>query len=346
MFLIIKMTYFDFVIAHDFQTEPIESMASKVIKNVVVKRIDANKPCVIFICGDSGEGKSLTSLRLQEEIALISGWDIFKHIRDVNVCTPIQYPHKLNALLYNKEMKKVNVICMQEARDIVKAKLWHEFATQAIPDVNAMSRSIKPMVFIIVSQSLADISSDMRRTINYFCKVTRPIGKRARMRWEVFYKDDSDPERPKLKKRALRGFVVAPNGTRRMWQPKYWELAKPAKELIEIFETMDKEGKTEILQRKMSKLIREIEADIGTDSDKSIALMEHLLANPDNMAQITKRRGNKLKVLPKAKEIYNLTDKEMKLLQERINKKWEAANDATREADTVPEMRQDNIQPA
>src|SRR3990172_1749681 len=117
-----------------------EDVTKRILYSLIVKRIKHKKPCVIFISGDSGEGKSWSGISLQDIILETQGINLAEYFTDVNIFTPLEYPKKLDRLLYNKELKKVNVICLHEAREVIRAKDWRSFLTQSIADVNALSR--------------------------------------------------------------------------------------------------------------------------------------------------------------------------------------------------------------
>jgi ABC-type dipeptide/oligopeptide/nickel transport system ATPase component len=88
--------------------------------SLFVKRLHHKKPSITGIFGGSGEGKSWTSLKIQKLIADMEGWDINKHLKDVNVFTPLEYPEKINKILHDKELKKVNIIVVHESRKTLK----------------------------------------------------------------------------------------------------------------------------------------------------------------------------------------------------------------------------------
>ena len=193
----------------------------------------------------------------------IQGLDIMDYVDVMNVYTPLEYSTKLNKILFYKAYKKANIFCIHEARTVVKAKLWHGFLAQAISDINAMSRSIKRICTIIISQFIRDITADTRYTLNLYCKISRPLGKPARLYINVMWKDDRDLEKPKLRKRKLSGYLIYPNGKYQRFIPKYFEMKKPSKAIIELFEKADKEGKTKIIRRKQDEVLKELKNDLG-----------------------------------------------------------------------------------
>jgi hypothetical protein len=246
----------DFVIKYNPATDTKKDITKKIFYSVFIKRLRAHKPCVIFISGDSGEGKSISGgLKLQEIFCELQGIDFKKYLEVMNVFVPLQYPQKIDKLLFDKEYKDVNILCLHEAREVVKAKEWFSYLSQATADINAMSRSIKRIATIIISQFIRDVTTDIRYTINYYIKVYRPKGRKARLNIMVMWKDDTDLDHPKLRKRKIRGYLIYPNGKYRPFVPKYFEVDMPDKEIVKQFETLDRESKSAIIRSKINKLI-------------------------------------------------------------------------------------------
>jgi len=318
------MAFCDFVVKYDPTKDTPEEVTKKILYSVVIKRLKAHKPCVMFLGGDSGEGKSLTALRLQQLLLEIQGLDLKQYIDDINVFLPIEYPKKLDRLLHEKELKKVNILCMHEARTIIKAKLWYSFLSTTIADVNALARSVKRVCTIIISQFIRDITNDTRYTINFYCIVRRPKQKKARLYINVLWKDDRDLEKPKLRKRKLSGYLVYPNGKYRRFVPQYLEMNLPPKELVGIFETKDREAKSGIIKNKISKLIKEMETDIGKDSNKVDTMVDWYIENSENIHLIGKKSRNKWKVSPRFRDMHDLTKEEANRFEHNLNERLKA----------------------
>lgn len=315
------MAFCDFVVKYDPKTEPPIELTKRILYSIIIKPIKAKKPRVIFIGGDSGEGKSFTVLRLQEILLEIQGLKLEDYIKNINVITPIEYPQKLDALLFNKEYKKVNIIGMHEAREVIKAKLWHGFLAQAIGDINAMSRTVKRLCIMIVSQFIRDITTDVRYTLHLYCKIRRPVGKRARLYINVMWKDDRDLEKPKLRKRKLSGYIVDPKGRYRRYVPQYFEMSKPRKENVQVFEKMDYDAKAAILRGKINKLIKEMKDEIGEKTKKVDVMVDWYIQHPDSIPKIGRQVRGKLKLRPQFREMHELTPSEARDFQNKINER-------------------------
>jgi len=315
------MAFCDFAIQYNPEVDTSETVTKKILYSLIIKRLKAHKPAVIFIGGDSGEGKSLSAVRFKQLLLEIQGLDIRNFLNDINVYLPIEYPQKLDRLLYEKELKKVNILCMHEAREVVKAKLWYSFLNQATADINAMSRAVKRLCIIIISQFIRDISNDIRYTLNYYCKVSRPKGKKARLYFYVLWKDDSDLEKPKLRKRKLSGYLIYPSKVWRRYVPKYLEMNLPPKEIVREFERQDLEAKTDIIKRKIDKLVKEMKADLQIENVKVSSMVKFYTDNVDSLNLIGQRRGKNWKVHKDVRFMHDLTPSESKQFERELNEK-------------------------
>jgi len=321
------MAYCDFVVKYDPDKDTKEQLTKRILYSVIIKRLKAKKPAVIFIGGDSGEGKSFSALRLLELLFEVQGLDFKEYMEDVNIYTPLEYPTKLDSLLNDKRLKKINILAIHEARELVKAKNWQSFLTQAIADVNAMSRSIKRLCTIIISQFIRDITLDIRYTLNYYMIVRRPKGRPARLYINVLWKDDRDLEKPKLKKRKLSGYLIAPNGRYKRYVPQYLELKRPDKDVVIAFEAADKAAKQEIIRNKLNKLIEEMKKDLDTDNNKLDLMVDFYCRNTNNLQMISKKYKGGIRVNSNFKNMHDITEEDArrfeKLLNERLKEKGE-----------------------
>lgn len=314
------MAWCDFVVNYDPEKDTSEDITKRILYSVIIKRIKHKKPVVLFVGADSGEGKSMSALRLQELLCEIQGIDHKKYMEIMNVFTPLEYPKKLDKLLYDKEYKEANIITMHEAREVVKAKNWQSFLTQSIADVNAMSRSVKRLITIIISQFIRDITTDIRYTLNFYCTISRPKGKKARLYLHVMWKDDKDLEKPKLRKRKLSGYLKLPDGRYKRFVPQYFEMNLPDKETVTKFEELDKKAKAGIIRRKLDKLIDEMKADIGEESEKVNAMVSHYIRHPEQISTIGKRFRGSWRMKKEAREMHNLNREEAKIFEQMMSR--------------------------
>ena len=315
------MAHCDFVVKYDPKKDSAEDVTKRILYSLYVSRLKNKKPVVTFVGGDSGEGKSWSVLKFMEILAEIQGYDLKDCVNDVNVYIPIEYPEKLDSLLFDKELKKVNMIAIHEARSVIKAKNWHSFVNQAISDVNALSRSVKRLHFFIISQFIKDIDSSIRYTLTYYITVKRPKNKRPRLSISKMWKDDRDLEKPKLRKRKISGYLVYPDGKYRKYSPKYLELSKPSQEIIDIFEKNDTEAKAEIIRSKMVKLQNEMKAEVGEESKKIDKMVEYYTENTDRLLGLGKRYKNGFRISKEIQNIHDLSKFETEMFQKKINNK-------------------------
>jgi hypothetical protein len=311
----------DFRIKHDFDTEKDENLIKKIIYNLTLKRLKGHKPCIIGIFGKSSEGKSYAGLRIQEILAELNGFNLKENLEVANVFLPIEYPEKINKLLNDEKYKKVCVICMHEARTVISAKLWFDFVTQAIADINAVHRRIKPLVVIIISQSINDITKEMRTTLDYYIKATRPINDRTRLKIYSFWEDDTDIANIKLRKRKIKGIIVNPDGSMRKFRPMYWELRKPSKEIAKAFDKIDLLSKKEIFQKRIKDMVSKMKMDLNLPEKKIDNIVDFYMQNPNNLLTIIEKRQGKIRIKKDVMDFHDLNKNELVMLEKKFRER-------------------------
>ena len=312
------MKAYDFYIKYDPEKDTQEEIGRRIFKSIILNVMRYKKPRVVGIFGDSGEGKSYAALRIMEIILEEQGLEPIKYLKDINVFTPTEYPEKIKRLLDVEELKKVNMLIVHEARNIVKAKLWHKFVTQAIADVNAMSRAIKRICFIIVSQFIRDITTDVRYTLNLYITADRPLGQQTRLRIYTLWKDDRDLEKPRLRKRRLQGWLVQPNGRRTLFRPKYIIIRKPSLEVYHLFDKLDFESKQAIIKNKLEQVVEEIKMEFVTENIRIEAMVNYYANNPEQLKTIGRRLKNKWVTNTDFCVLHNLLPQERKIFEEKL----------------------------
>jgi hypothetical protein len=313
----------DFLVSYNSETESEEVLGRRIIRSLFYGRLKQKKPATIFLGGDSGEGKSYAVLKIEEALLEGDGSDLKleDYINAINVYTPLEYPTKLKEILWSDKYKPIHIIAVHEAREIVKAKLWQSFITQAISDVNAMSRSVKRLVTIIVSQFIRDITNDMRYTLNFYITADRPRGEHTRLYISVLYKDDRDIEKPRLRKRKIFGYIKdLKTGRKIKYSPRYISVGLPSKEVRHAFDKADREAKEEIIKRKLNRVIKEIELDMGVGDNKVLEMVKHYSENPENLYLIGKSFKGKFRVNEDFKKVHDITPDEVKQFQDLLSK--------------------------
>lgn len=316
------MAFADFIIRDNPEDTP-QDITKKIIYSLFVRRIRNNKPCIIFVSGESGEGKSWSVLTLQKMILEMFDKDIKDYINDINIYLPTEFPTKFNNILYSPRMKGVHVLAAHEARELVPAKLWNSFVTQAIASILNIVRAKKRLITIIVSQFIRDITTDIRFSLHYYISVYRPMDRHfgAQLRIYRLWKDDRDIEKPQLKKRMVSGFKILANGKYQSMRPKYLELKKPDKELRKIMDEADLSAKKIILDKKIQELMREFNKVFGMKDNKMKAMIEWYSGNLDHLPLIGKMHNNKFKVKKELAEMHGLDKDQLKEFQIRLTEK-------------------------
>lgn len=312
----------DFIVKYDPKKDSVEDLTKKIVYSLFIARMKRNKPITVFLGGDSGEGKSYSAIRFMQILLELQGLNAKDYFDMINIYTPFQYPQKMDKLLFDKAYKKVNVVTMHEAREVVSAKNWMKFITQAVSDVSAMSRTVKRMTFIIVSQFIRDITNDIRYTLKYYIIAKRPGGGKPRLYISVIWKDDRDLEKPRLRKRPVQGYLVYPDGTYRQFRPSYLEMNMPDKELTQMFEQQDYEAKSKIIRKKLERMIKEMSAEAGIESDKIKRIVEEVAKHPERIGELGKRVRNKWVLRKEAKEMFDLTGEEAKELSAALGDRF------------------------
>lgn len=313
--------YLDFII--DYNEDP-ELMGIQILQNITINRLKAHKPCIIFVSGDSGEGKSYAGLKILDVVNKYYGIDTLSTLDDSVIYIPTEYLTKLdNCLFYKKnkrmDLKNLRVLMIDEAREVVKARLWHTFLNQAIADCNAMSRSVKEIVLLVVSQFIKDIDSAVRYTLTFYAECERPLTGSTRLRLERVWKNTYDLERPKLCKRPLVGYIDY-GKSRSKFYP-WFEVHKPPRELYEKYDKNTFAAKSKILRKRIEETLKRLQKDIGHEFDKVEELVKYYIKNPEQMKLIRDPKYKKFRLRKEFKEMHDITNIEVTEFQKRLFEK-------------------------
>lgn len=282
--------FVDFVIQADQLDN--EKISHTILQRLFLKRIHHNKPAVLVLVGDSGEGKSHTALRLCEVFSQLQGFDFKDYVNDVTIYTPLEYPTKFKALLEDPRLKKVNFLIIDEAREVVSSSQWNSFVNHAIADINATFRGVKPMIIIVVVQYLKDLDFRIRRTANYYGSCLRPLGKKVKLLMKRVWKDDSDIENPRLRTRGIRGFIVK-NKRYQAIRLKPFSVGRVSREVEQIYELNAKQAKSELIKHKLNELMKELEKEYGKRFTRIEAAATYYV---DQFENVTERVRGKIRL--------------------------------------------------
>lgn len=305
------------------------AMCHDIIRHITLNRNRFKKPVIILFTGDSGEGKSYAALKVMESI-LPEGVTLVDVIEKVVAYTPLEYSQTINYVLF--EAKHLNVVLIDEAREVISAQLWHEFINRAISDVNALSRSVKPLVVLVVTQFIKDIDIKIRRTITFYAKCYRPLGGNTRMRLYRIWKDDYDLENPRLRKRPLTGYIKK-DGRYHKFITGDIVLKKPEKEATKIYERLNREKKTRLIRAKLDKILHQLEHEFEGEFKRVEQVAEWYASHRDVLRLILKRSRGKVTVDPEVKVLWNMNPSEFQEFEKRIVNKLSNMNLAKEDED-------------
>lgn len=322
------MQNIDYNVTYDPNKENELDLFSKIIYSLILRRILFKKPSICHVSGKSGEGKSLSVLFIMYILLKMQNLDIKKYMDITNIFTQMEYPQKLKQLLHNKEYKKINVVCVHEGREAMEAKEWFTLFNRNIAHVNALCRALKRMAIFIVSQSIRDITKEIRYTLDYQIKIYRRMHKgvqgHARLIWYVLYMDDRDIENPKLRKRRVQGWLNLPNGRRILHKPQYFSIPLIEKEIKDFFEETDKAKKMDILNRRLEDMEKDLKDQLKTTKDKIQSLVNFYMQNENSRMEVfrTTPKG-KYKVIKDFAKLHDLKPSEVKIFEEKFKERLE-----------------------
>lgn len=311
--------FIDFVVP--WNADP-DLLGRSIIRSITCSRLKARKPCIILIVGDSGEGKSFTGIKIVEVVNDEFGIDTKEHLDDSMIYTPLEYVQKMNNCLYYKrndrpDLKDLRILCIDEAREVIRARLWYTFLNQAISDCNAMSRAIKPIVLLVITQFIKDIDSSVRYTINFYGKCQRPLSGSTRFELERVWKNDYDLERPRLCKRPVAG-MVRENHSQWMFRP-HFQVRLPDKEIVKHYEERSFESKSKILRKKIEKTLQVLEKEMGHEFDKVAELVKYYVhQHPEQIDLIRDSKYRKFRLRKTFADMHGLTHIEVEDFEKRF----------------------------
>lgn len=303
----------------DYTTDQNE-LTRRILKSLFIHRQKANKPTIVVFCGDSGEGKSYSTLKLMDALYDMQGIDMSKHLEDVVIFTPLEYAKKVENILFNKDLKDLNIIMIDEAREVMKAKLWYSFVNQAIADINAMSRGVKPLIVFVVTQFIKDIDPASRRTINYYGVFRRPYTQSAYTKLYKVWKDDFDIESPKLRKKPIYGLVQKGNIYMK-FQPGKIKFHLPRPEIRNPYEEKSKAAKTKVIRKKLEDLLKLLESEFKGQYERLDAIVDFYVKNPESLSLIISRSRGKIRIKKEAVQMHDLSQQDIKEFEIRLTQK-------------------------
>jgi DNA replication protein DnaC len=310
----------------DEQANDDEFVSKQLLRSLTLNRLEADKPSVILITGDSGEGKSKTAIRVAHEILTMQGINIREYMDDIIVYNPFEFMNKVKAILTEERLKHINVFILDEARGIVGANSWNSFINQAIATVNAVSRGVKPLVIIIISQDVGDIDRSTRKTIRYEFICSRPLHDRVRIRPVIYYKYRArgSVEKMELRYRDMQVDVRAPTVSN-SWSPPILIVKQLEDDIWQIYKSQEKERKIKLIENKTNQMVSRLKKEWAGDESRVDKVYNALLENGDKLNEITILRYGRRRVNPDALEFSDWSKHEIKELETKLKSNRDAS---------------------
>lgn len=287
-----------------------------ILRKMTIGRVKADKPCIIFLAGGSGEGKTMTAARFAE---VLTRGEVDETFLDNQIIyTPYEYTKKLRWILFNKDSGKRNILIFMEARELIKSKLWFTLINQAISDVNALSRQIKPLIFILMSQDIGDIEKDVRKTINFFGICNRPGRKRTKLSYYRISKSQLI-EKPKMIQKRLKGLIRKKGSND--WEKiivRNFVMNLPGKDTMDKLKERDFKAKSEIIIGKLDAMDRVLDKEIP--KALRIDRLVETVTKDTRILNLILLRGKKgsVKVKKDFQTVYNLKPDEFKDFEKKL----------------------------
>lgn len=290
------------------------------------ERVRCGKNTIVLHTGRSSEGKSTATVREIEKFLEYDGLDAAKYINDVMVYTPLEYPEKLNRILYDKEYKDVNYIVLDDARFLINAKDWQSFLNRAIADVASVSRRVKPIVMYINTQFLKDIDVDFRINIDFWGQCNRPLHHPVEVKYYRIWLDESNVEHPKVRKRSFKGFLM--NGSKKQpYVPTKFVFSRPSKEVWDKYEVESYRAKGRIIQERLNTMIATMKKKYGMEN--RVARLVEYYSQPDRYQELMlhfEYKYKKLRIKKESLDILGITKEEARDFSEQIHENFKKQN--------------------
>ena len=317
----------------------IQDTTNQIFQHLFVRRIKAKKPCVILMTGASGEGKSNTALHLADEQFKIIGLDFKDYVQRSVVGSIVDFGPKTKAMLGDPELKKAFILIIDEAAATVNSKDWANITNRAVNFINNMSRAIKPLLIIIIAQSLKQVDSQLRQTVNFYMPVRRSYNKPAKAKLYKFYINERDLEKPKLQKKLVRGYIVN-KGQKEYIELTDIEFPKVRQDVWDIYKKDMIDSKSKLLEAEFDKLANAlIDKNEDKHQERIDNLTKFLWSNKYILSNFAKFSRKKWSLKDEFVSNFMVTDSEKKQietqLKEKVNKEKRELN--LRQGDEINE---------
>lgn len=310
-------------------TGDIFDTSGQILHKLIVNRTKKNKPCVICIVGKSGEGKSNVGLYIADETYKREGIDFVNYVKETVIMSALDFGPKTKDILRSKDLKKAFILIIDEAKATVNSQDWATAVNRTIAMVNSLSRAIKPMAIIIISQSLKDVDRATRDTIDYYIKVQRGDEGASAKIYE-FWVDDRDLDRPKTKKRIVSGLIENEKGEVQPFQLNKIVFGKVRKDVWDKYNSIMYEAKDKLIEAEFENLDRHLQTKYGNkEIERVINIADYLQNNPDRINEYGKTVRKTWRLNNEFKLHFNLSDLQVRELEKNLTGYLKGQNDRT-----------------
>jgi len=290
-----------------------------------VNRLQANKPTILLMTGESGDGKTTTAANILDNHYRKKGIKLEDILPYIIVFNPGQFYDAINLLLSPPKdhpkyelLKKADTLWIDEAGEVVSSDHWQSTVNENIRRINAISRGVKPLFIIWITPFIGDIELKTRKTANFHGICTRETNHPARLELRRVLKNERDFEKPKIEPKAIRGYIQMPDGQIILDYPKF-EFSMPRKEIMELYDKLEKENKTNLIQNKLAKLADWFSKEAHGQLDRVEAIVSHYTQSVDEMYKVAEKKKGAWKVKPEVQYMFNLNREEVSTMQKRLN---------------------------
>jgi hypothetical protein len=219
-----------------------------IYKMYYTKFVKAGKPCHVYYTGKSGEGKSYKALKDIEIISQKLEIDLNpKHITSLHIIYDFEDFEKVCKHVFFSDCE-LPVVAMMEGSVLAHARQFMSKKNIAIGRIMSLSRTIKPVVFLLCSQHWNDLDVALRRRLDYFIPVIRYVSSEG--------KSTKPVAKPYFISHGLTELILSPVYIYYKPAGVYYRLqgitfSMPDKELIKEFEKKERSKKRELIDLTM-----------------------------------------------------------------------------------------------
>jgi adenylate kinase family enzyme len=299
----------------------LEKTMKRIFHNLIVSTIKDDKPCVILITGKSGTGKSSVALSIADDIYGEEQLDFLPYVQQSVVMEITEFGDKVKAVLYEKELKKCFLVILDEARKTVNKDDWRSVVNRTVAMVNALSREVKPLAIIIITQSLRDIDINTRDTIDYYVKCKRSLRHPTEASFYEFWVDDSNVDKPKMKKKIVMGNILEA-GKARTVKLYNVEFHKPREEIWKAYKGFSYDSKTKMLEQEFNNLANALKSKYNDSSIKRTQeLAQYLHTRKDLLNDFAQFKRKRWQLTPEFCTNFNVSVFEKKEIEKLLLEK-------------------------